>query len=75
MKAVYLIPQGARVTVCQDGHSRLHTTHKPLQFDSPVEWTDDEVTFVSDAGRVTVARALVIVSQYDGMRGVNQFGA
>lgn len=74
MRTVYLIPQGTRVTVFQDGHSRLHTTRKPLQFCEPVEWADDEVTFASEAGLVTAARPLVVRVEYNGQRAVNQFG-
>jgi hypothetical protein len=75
MKSVYVIPAATRIAISKDGSDfNVSTLKAQLQFDAPVEVTDAHATFADGPWRIRVDRGDVILSEYDGTGGVNQFG-
>jgi hypothetical protein len=72
MTTVYLILPGTRVQVCRVGGEfcRPRVLKVQLQFHEPIATTDSTMTFADGDWRILVDWAKVVVSRYDGQRGV-----
>lgn len=72
---VYLIAPGTRVGISTGGREfKVEILNRQLQFGEPAELTDNHATFDDGKRLIRVDLENVIVSRFDGVGGVHQFG-